>query len=71
MAKEPGPVRFCPSCGSGQINIEYGERFDYDIDFKFISLDTYCGACGWSGCIEPDVDEWEGDRWKNTLFIRR
>ena len=71
MAKEPGPVRFCPSCGGGRLSIVYGERFDYDVDFKFISLDAHCEGCGWSGYIEPDVEEWEGDRWKNTQYIKR
>jgi len=71
MAKEPGPVRFCPSCGSGQqLSIGYGERFDRDIDVKFVTLDTYCGVCGWSGHIEPDVEEWEGGRWENTRAIQ-
>ena len=70
MSNKPGPVRFCPSCGSGkQLNIAYGERLDADIQVKFISLDVYCRSCGWSGYIEPDVEEWEGDRWENTGFI--
>ncbi len=68
MAK---PVRFCPSCRSRQINIAYGERIDDDINFKFISLDVHCEFCGWSGYIEPDIPEWEGDRWRNTKFIKR
>ena len=71
MEKKPGPVRFCPSCGGGQLSIVYGERFDYDVDYKFISLDAHCEICGWSGYIEPDVEEWEGDRWRNTKFIKR
>lgn len=62
MAKKPGPVRFCPSCGSGKIDIAYSERLDADIEVKFISLDTYCRSCGWSGYIEPDVEEWEEGR---------
>jgi len=66
----PGPVRFCPSCGSGRINIGYGERFDDAINFKFVTLDTYCDVCGWSGHIEPDAPEWEGDRWRDTRFIK-
>lgn len=71
MAKKPGPVRFCPSCGSGQqLSIGYGERFDHDAECNFISLDAYCEVCGWSGCIEPDVDQWEGDRWMDTDFIK-
>lgn len=69
MAKEPGPVRFCPACGAGRISIGYGERVDHYINFKFIVLDVYCKACGWSGHIEPDVEEWEGGRWENTGFI--
>jgi hypothetical protein len=64
------PVRFCPSCRSRQINVAYGERFDADVQAKFISLDVYCRFCGWSGCIEPDVEEWEGDRWMDTDFIK-
>ncbi len=67
MVKKPGPVRFCPSCGSGQrLSIGYGERFDRDIGVKFVALDTYCNACGWSGYIEPDVEEWEEGRWHVT-----
>ena len=66
----PGPVRFCPSCGSGQIDIAYGEKHD-DVVGTFISLDTYCYDCEWSGYIEPDIPEWEGDRWKNTQHIKR
>lgn len=66
----PGPVRFCPACGSGRIDIAYGERSD-EVVGTIICLDTYCGNCGWSGHIEPDVDEWEGDRWKNTWFIKQ
>ena len=64
----PGPVRFCPSCGSGQIDIAYGERIE-EVR-TFVCLDTYCSVCGWSGCIEPDVDQWEGDRWMDTDFIK-
>ena len=65
------PVRFCPSCRSRQINVAYGERLDSDIHVKFISLDVYCRFCGWSGHIEPDIPEWEGDRWENTQYIKR
>jgi len=64
----PGPVHFCPSCGSGKIDIAYGEKYD-EVLGTYISLDTYCGNCGWSGYIEPDNNEWEGNRWENTDFI--
>ena len=65
----PGPVKFCPSCGGGNIDIAYGEKHDDVIGVVFVSLDTYCGDCGWSGYIEPDDNEWEGGRWQNTWFI--
>jgi len=65
----PGPVRFCPSCGSERINIEYGKRIG-DTG-TFLILDTYCYDCEWSGYIEPDIPEFEGDRWRYTRFIKR
>jgi len=67
----PGPVRFCPSCGSGQkLSIDCSERTDLSINAKFIVLDLYCYKCGWSGYIEPDDEEWEGDRWLDTRVIQ-
>lgn len=70
MSKKPGPIRFCPSCGSGQnLNIAYGERLDPDVQVEFISLDVYCRACGWSGYIQPDIEEWEEGRWVDTHVI--
>ena len=71
MSKKPGPIRFCPSCGSGQkLSVAYGKRLDPDIDIEFVSLDMYCGVCGWSGYIGPDLEEWEGDRWVDTHVIK-
>lgn len=64
----PGPIRFCPACGGGKIDITYGEKHD-DVIGVILRLDAYCGDCGWSGYIEPDDEEWEGDRWQNTWFI--
>ena len=65
----PGPVRFCPSCGSEQINVAYGKRIG-EVG-TFVYLDTYCYDCEWSGYIEPDIPEWEWDRWRYTRFIKR
>jgi len=66
----PGPVRFCPACGGGKLSIAYSERIDPGIHVKFVVLDTYCKVCGWSGHIEPDVPEWEGDRWRDTRAVQ-
>jgi len=66
----PGPVRFCPSCGSGHLSVAYGERLDPDVQVEFISLDVYCRSCGWSGYIQPDIEEWEGGRWRATDYIK-
>lgn len=63
----PGPVKFCPACGSGRIDVAYGEL--EEVFGTIVRLDTYCGNCGWSGHIEPDDNEWEGDRWEDTWFI--
>lgn len=70
MSKKPGPVRFCPSCGSGKLSVAYGERLDADIQVKFVSLDVFCHSCEWSGYIQPDLEQWEEGRWRDTDFIK-
>src|SRR5690606_9340682 len=70
LVATPGPVRLCPACGAGRLSIGYGERADRYIGIKFIVLDVHCKVCGWSGHIEPDVPEWEGDRWRDTRAVQ-
>jgi len=67
----PGPVRFCPACGAGKkLSIACFERTDVYINSTFIVLEVHCKICGWSGHIEPDDEEWEGDRWQDTRAIQ-
>jgi len=55
------PPQCCPNCGVLLEDIQsYWSHSDWleidDKPFFGIGYDCYCGKCGWSGNIEPDLD---------------